>query len=161
MPLGTNSFEPFHLFTATISGQRFKVPHVMIDQEFEEIVALVGGSLPSGLRAFHFSNVDRLLLNSAIEALPILEVPIRRLFETPPLQTMKLKDKLREESYRIIRKCGDTEISQIFRLLDGGWRAGACRGCCRKYSQGSWTNGRFYAGNQPSLLRFAVCGYVQ
>lgn len=124
----TSTFSPYHIFIVRIDGKDYKVPHVMRDEEFEEIIRLNGGCLPSGIRAYHFTGVDQLLLNPVVERMPVLSVPVKALFTAKPLQPMKLKDKTRARSLMIKRKYGDFvlcegKISDVFFQVDGKRRS--------------------------------------
>ena len=116
---------PYHLFIAdSLDGTHGKVPHVYTDQEFDATMDLLEWELPTGLRVFHFNDLDQLLLNKAVVDIPVVGIPIDRLFKTRPIQEMKLKDKAREETYTVIRKFGDyaivkTEIGTRFYRVDG------------------------------------------
>lgn len=119
-------FSPcYHIFIAVIDGQPYKVPHIMNDDEFEYVMELLSWKMPFHLRAFHFSNIDQLLLNRAVEAYPVLQVPIQALFTTVPGQAMKLKNKARKETVPVFRKYEDFVISHTddgylrFNRVDG------------------------------------------
>lgn len=120
----TSTFSPYHIFIVRIDGKDYKVPHVMRDEEFEEILRLNGGYLPSGIRAYHFTKVDQLLLNPVIERMPVMSVPVKALFTTEPQQPMKLKDKARASTLTIKRKYGnfvlcEGELGDAFLQVDG------------------------------------------
>ena len=123
-----SDFSPYHIFIVRIDGQDYKVPHVMTDDEFETVVRLNDGYLPRGIRAFHFTELDRLMLNPVVESMPVFNVPVMKLFTTEPLQPMKLKDKVRARTLLIKRKYGDFvickgELGEIFFQVEGGKRS--------------------------------------
>ena len=122
--MNTSECTAYHLFIARIDGQDYKVPHVMGDAEFEEIIQLNNGYLPQGLRVYHFNNMDHLMLNPIIAAMPVYKIPVKNLFGTMPAQPMKLKDKQREKTFDIRRKYGDFVLCEgslmdVFRQVDG------------------------------------------
>ena len=117
-------YPPYHLFIARIAGQDYKIPHVMDDVEFERTIRLNSGYLPRGLRAYHFNNMDYLMLNSIIAAMPVANIPVKELFGTIPAQPMKFKDKEYEKTFDIKRKYGDFvlyegSLGEVFQKVDG------------------------------------------
>ena len=120
----TSAYAPYHLFIARIAGQDYKIPHIMDDTEFEEIIQLNNGYLPRGLQAYHFNNIDYLMLNPVIASMPIRKISVKDLFMTAPSQVMKLKDKEHGKIFDITRKYGDfvlyeRDIGEIFQQVDG------------------------------------------
>lgn len=117
-------YAPYHLFIVKVAEKDYKVPHVMDDMEFERTVMKVGGVLPFGIRAFHFSDLDELMKNPVIASMPICDVPIEALFSTAPSQEMKLKNKQLEVIYPVLKKYGDyvlydKELGEHFLRVDG------------------------------------------
>ena len=68
-------FSPYHIFVVSINGQDYKVPHIMDDFTFERLLMDIGGTLPFGVRAFHFSDIDQVLANPVIARMPVKDVP--------------------------------------------------------------------------------------
>lgn len=108
----------YHLISVRIGGVWYKVPHVYDEAEFDALTEMVGGCLPFRMQAFHFSQLDQLLLNPVIEARPVWNIPLRTLLGTKPKQAMKLKDKVRGETLSVCRKHGDFVLAQA----ELGWR---------------------------------------
>lgn len=110
----------YHLFILKLGRQSYKAPHVMGDKEFEAVMDRIGWRLPIGIRVFHFRDIDQLLLNPVVEAYPVLNVSVLDLFYNAPEQPMKLKDRLREKTFPISRKCGDLvlcDVDHIYKRL--------------------------------------------
>lgn len=117
-------YDTYHIFIATLNGRDYKIPHIMRDAEFEYIMGLVGGYMPFGLRAYHFRDLDQLLKNPIVEAMPVCDIPIERLFDSPSVTGMKLKDKAREHTYPLNRRYDnyalyETELGNRFCRVDG------------------------------------------
>lgn len=117
-------YPPYHLFIARIDGQDYKVPHIMGNAEFERIIQLNNGYLPCGLRAYHFNDMDYLMLNPIIASMPIYKIPVEDLFGSTPAQSMKFKDKERGKTFDISRKYGDFVLCKgnygdTFHCVDG------------------------------------------
>lgn len=108
----------YHLISVCINGTWFKVPHVYRDDEFFAVVSAGNGYMPLWMKAFHFDNVDQLLLNKVIEERPTMDIPILGLFTEPPKQAMNLKDKRRKETLPVQRKYGDFVLAEV----ELGWR---------------------------------------
>lgn len=108
----------YHLISVLDNGSWHKVPHIFGDTEFEALLARGDGYMPLGMKAFHFDQLDQLLLNSQIETRLVLPVPVWALFTTAPKQPMRLKDKRREETLPVRRKSGDFVLAEA----ELGWR---------------------------------------
>ena len=108
----------YHLISVCINGDWFKVPHVFEDDEFYAAAGAAGGYMPLRMKAFHFNDLDQLLLNKVIESRPVINIALRELFKQPPMQPMKLKDKRRKESLPVKRKFGDFVLAES----ELGWR---------------------------------------
>lgn len=102
----------YHLISAWVGRELYKLPHIYGEEEFETLVATAGGYLPLGMQAFHFEHLDQLLRNRVIEARSVWDIPLSELLRATPNQPMKLKDKLREETFQVCRKCGDFVLVQ-------------------------------------------------
>ena len=103
-------FSPYHIFVVSINGQDYKVPHIMDDFTFERLLMDIGGTLPFGVRAFHFSDIDQVLANPVIARMPVKDVPILELLCTHPPQSIRVKDKRLDETYNVSCKLGDYAV---------------------------------------------------
>jgi len=67
--------------------------------------------MPYHLRAFHTSDPKWATENPVLKAAPKLSVDIDSILAAQPLQAMRLKDKRRQQTLRVLRKCGDYVIA--------------------------------------------------
>lgn len=108
----------YHLISVKIAECWYKLPHVYLDGEFENLINLVDGYMPMNMRAFHFGELDQLLLNRVIEQRPVMNFPIHALFTGYPLQPIKLIPPSRDTLLNVRRKFGDFVLAES----DYGWR---------------------------------------
>ena len=155
----------YHLISARINNVWFKAPHIYGDDEFYAVIAAGDGYMPFGMKAFHFDDLDQLLLNRVIETRPVMEIPVRELLATTPAQAMKLNDKARMETYPVRRKFGDFVLAEV----DLGWRfyrvdgAGCSlitelKSCPITLKEASAYVDRYHRHNAgPKFHKFSVC----
>lgn len=102
----------YHQFLIQVDGASFKTPQILADNEFDSVMDLLAWRMPYRLRAFHFSDPAQLQRNPVVAAMPTAILAVAELFSSPPAQPMKLRDKKRQETIGIFRKCGDFILAQ-------------------------------------------------
>ena len=63
MLVTTSYFSPLHIFIARMNSNDYKVPPVLSDEEYYDLLDEIGGYMPFGLRAYHFVCTNQLLQN--------------------------------------------------------------------------------------------------
>ena len=63
MLVTTSCFSPLHIFIARMNSNDYKVPPVLSDEEYYDLLDEIGGYMPFGLRAYHFVCTNQLLQN--------------------------------------------------------------------------------------------------
>lgn len=103
-------FAPYHLLIVTIEAKDYKVPHILDDFEFERFLMDIDGTLPMGVRVFHFNNIDELVTNPVIEKMPVTDLPIVELLISEKPKHTRVKDRERNEVFPVIRRLGNLVV---------------------------------------------------
>lgn len=124
MLVTTSCFSPLHIFIARMNSNDYKVPPVLSDEEYYDLLDEIGGYMPFGLRAYHFVCTNQLLQNPIMAGYPNCALPIRELFGTRPQQPMRLRVKSQSKSFPVIRKWGiyvlcSGDLGDRFYMIDG------------------------------------------
>lgn len=70
MLVTTSCFSPLHIFIARMNSNDYKVPPVLSDEEYYDLLDEIGGYMPFGLRAYHFVCTNQLLQNPIMAGYP-------------------------------------------------------------------------------------------
>jgi len=97
----------YHMFLAQLNGQSYRCSALLNDAAFEQRMDTLLWRMPYHLRAFHTSDPKWAADNPVLKAAPVLPVDIDGLLSALPLQPMRLKDKRRQQTLAVRRKCGD------------------------------------------------------
>ena len=103
----TNDWPAYHVFLAKLDGQSYRCSSTLNDTAFDRLMDALCWKMPYNLRAFHTSDPKWAIENPVLKKAPELSVDIDRLLSSQPPKTMRLKDKLRQETLSVLRKCGD------------------------------------------------------
>ncbi len=103
----TSCWPVSHIFLAQLDGHSYRCSSVLDDIEFDCLMDALHWKMPYHLRAFHTSDPKWAAENPALKAAPSLPVDISSILAAQPLQAMRLKDKRRQQTLRVLRKCGD------------------------------------------------------
>ena len=96
-----------HVFLAQLDGQTYRCSPVLDDTTFDHLMDMMQWKMPYRLRAFHTSDLKWVWENPVLKTAPELPVDIADILATPPPQSMQLKDKRRQQTLTVRRKCGD------------------------------------------------------
>lgn len=103
----TNDWPVCHVFLAKLDGQSYRCSATLDDAAFDRLMDTLHWRMPYNLRAFHTSDPNQVVKNPALKTAPELPVDIDGLLAALPLQPMRLKDKRRQQTLTVRRKCGD------------------------------------------------------
>ena len=103
----TSCWANYHVFLAQLDGRSYRCSATLDDAAFDRLMDALGWKMPYQLRAFHTSDPSQAVKNPVLNAAPELPVDIDGLLSTLPLQPMRLKDKRRQQTLTVRRKCGD------------------------------------------------------
>jgi len=95
------------MFLALVDGCSYRCSTVLDDADFERLMDMLHWKMPYRLRAFHCSDPKWAEENPVLKATPSLPVDINSILAAQPLQTMRLKDKCRQQTLNVRCKCGD------------------------------------------------------
>jgi len=101
-----------HVFLAQIDGHTYRCSTILDDAAFDSLMDLLHWRMPYNLRAFHTSNPKWAVENPVLKAAPELPVEIGSILEALPPQAMRLKDKQRQQTLAVRRKCGDYVLAE-------------------------------------------------
>jgi len=96
-----------HIFLAQVDGRTYRCSPILDDDAFGRLMNMMRWKMPYRLRAFHTSDPKWARENPALKAAPELPVDIADLLAARPPQPMRLKDKRRQQTLTVRRKCGD------------------------------------------------------
>lgn len=103
----TNDWPVCHVFLAKLDGQSYRCSETLDDAAFDRLMDTLHWRMPYNLRAFHTSDPSQAASNPVLKTAPELPVNIDGLLSALPLQPMRLKDKRRQQTLTVRRKCGD------------------------------------------------------
>ncbi len=96
-----------HVFLAQLNGHSYRCSSVLDDASFDLLMDALHWRMPYQLRAFHASSPKWAVENPVLKAAPKLPVDIGSILNAQPPQVMHLKDKRRQKTFAVRRKCGD------------------------------------------------------
>jgi len=96
-----------HVFLAQIDGRSYRCSTVLSDNAFEHLMDMMRWRMPYHLRAFHCSDPKWAVENPVLKATSELPVSIDNILSAQLAQAMRLKDKRRQKTLSVRRKCGD------------------------------------------------------
>lgn len=103
----TSCWANYHVFLALLDGRSYRCSATLDDAAFDRLMDALGWKMPYQLRAFHTSDPGQAVKNPVLNAAPELPVDIDGLLSALPLQPTRLKDKRRQQTLTVRRKCGD------------------------------------------------------
>ena len=103
----TSCWSNYHVFLAQLNGRTYRCSPVLDDTAFEHRMDALCWRMPYHLQAFHTSNPRWALENPVLKAAPELPVDMDSLLSAQPPQPMRLKDKRRQQTLTVRRKCED------------------------------------------------------
>lgn len=101
----------YHIFLAKLDGQTYRSSATLNDSAFDCLMEALHWRMPYNLRAFHCSDPKWAAENPVLKTAPALTEPIDRILASTPLQTMRLKDKRRQQTLNVRNKCGDYVVA--------------------------------------------------
>lgn len=96
-----------HVFLAQVDGCSYRCSPILDDSAFDRLMDMMQWKMPYRLRAFHCSNPKWVAENPVLKTVPELPVDIEHILASSPPQPMRLKDKQRQQTLAVRRKCGD------------------------------------------------------
>lgn len=103
----TSCWMNYHVFLAQLDGRTYRCSPTLDDTAFDRQMDALRWRMPYHLRAFHTSDPKWAAENPVLKAAQPLPVDIDGLLSALPLQPMRLKDKRRQQTLAVRRKCGD------------------------------------------------------
>ena len=103
----TSRWANYHVFLAQLNGRTYRCSPTLDDTAFDHRMDALRWRMPYHLRAFHTSDPKWALENPVLKAAPMLTADIDSLLSAQPPQPMRLKDKRRQQTLTVLRKCGD------------------------------------------------------
>ena len=103
----TSCWANYHVFLAQLGGRTYRCSPALDDAAFDHRMDALCWRMPYHLRAFHTSDSRWALENPVLKAAPVLPVDIDSLLSALPPQSIRLKDKRRQETLAVRCKCGD------------------------------------------------------
>lgn len=97
----------YHVFLAQLDGCSYRCSPILDDVAFGRLMDALRWRMPYHLRAFHTSNPKWVAENPVLKETPVLPVDVDSLLAGLPPQPMRLKDKQRQQTLAVLRKCGD------------------------------------------------------
>lgn len=104
-------WDTYHVFLVQLNGRSYRASSPMDDAAFDRLMDSLQWRMPYNLRAFHCSNPRQALENPVLQTFPMLPEPVERILSEMPAQQMRLKDKRRQQTLRVLHKCGDYVIA--------------------------------------------------
>ena len=105
-----NDWPAYHVFLAKLDGRTYRCSATLDDTAFDHMMEVLHWKMPYNLRAFHCSDPKWASENPVLWWAPALTEPIDRILKSTP-QSMRLKDKPRQQTLNVRYKCGDYVVA--------------------------------------------------
>ncbi len=95
----------YHIFKVCIGKQYYRIERTFTDEEFDRVMDLVHWRMPFNICVYHFLSSDPpVCTNPVINALPVIDYSIEKLFSEPVRGELKVRDKDRKLCRTVYKK---------------------------------------------------------
>ncbi len=104
-------WDTYHIFLSQLNGRSYRCSTLLNNAAFEQMMDVLQWRMPYNLRAFHCSDPRQALENPVLKTFPELPESLENILSGMPAQRMRVKDKRRQQTLCVLRKCGDFVIA--------------------------------------------------